>query len=75
MTARRGTGRAALSALILLTVLGGVAGCGRGGDDKGGGASDGSATTSPSDLPEMRKLVDAAESAAAAAESAAGEDD
>lgn len=75
MTPRRGTGRAVLSALIVLTVLGGVVGCGPGGDDKGGATSGGSATTSPSDLPEMRELVDAAESAAAAAESAAGEDD
>ncbi|MEW2085285.1 hypothetical protein [Streptomyces sp. NPDC005283] len=73
---RRGTATTVAAALLLLTAL---TGCGQDNDEKAGGTTDspvttGPVTTGPAEVTDMKKLVDAAESAAAAAESAAAED-
>lgn len=62
---------AVAAAVLLLTAL---TGCGQGGDGESRGTSDHPVTTSPSEVRHMEQLVDAAESAAAAAESATAED-
>jgi hypothetical protein len=67
----RRTATAVATAVLLLTAL---TGCGQDSAGKGSGTTDGTVTTGPSDVTEMKKLVDAAESAAAAAESAAAEE-
>jgi hypothetical protein len=67
---RRRTGTAVATALLLLTAL---TGCGQDRAGKDNGTTDGTVTTGPSDVTEMKRLVDAAESAAAAAESVAAE--
>ncbi|MET4641167.1 hypothetical protein ABID95_000888 [Streptomyces atratus] len=67
----RSTATAVAAALLLLTA---VTGCSQGGDEKGSGSADRPVTTGPAEVTHMKQLVDAAESAAAAAESAAAED-
>ncbi|MFI5632598.1 hypothetical protein ACIA8E_25115 [Streptomyces sp. NPDC051664] len=67
----RSTAAAVAATLLLLTA---VTGCSQGGDDKGSGSADRPVTTNPAEVTRMKRLVDAAESAAAAAESAAAED-
>ncbi|MFI1397103.1 hypothetical protein [Streptomyces sp. NPDC020681] len=66
--ARRRTAVAVAAGLLAVSCL---AGCG---ESDGPSTGTGTATTGPSDLAEMQKLVDAAESAAAEAESAAADD-
>ena len=67
----RRTAIAAAATLLFLTAL---TGCGQGGDRGGSETTDRPAATSPAEVSEMKRLVDAAESAAAAAESAAAAD-
>ncbi|MGW5275896.1 hypothetical protein ACWEQP_25660 [Streptomyces sp. NPDC004044] len=67
----RRTATAVAAALLLLTA---VTGCSRGSDEKGSGTADRPVTTGPAEVTRMKRLVDAADSAAAAAESAAAED-
>lgn len=67
----RSAAAAVAAALLILTA---VTGCGQGSDGKGSERADRPVTTGPAEVTRMKKLVDAAESAAAAAESAAAED-
>ncbi|MFE7775199.1 hypothetical protein ACFU5O_15105 [Streptomyces sp. NPDC057445] len=70
--ARRHATVAVAGAFVCLV---GLTGCGHGGEGKDGTADE-SVTTGPgADVTEMRRLVDAAESAAAEAESEAAKDD
>ncbi|MFF0290621.1 hypothetical protein [Streptomyces sp. NPDC005262] len=62
----------AVAAALLLLIA--VTGCGRSSDEKASGTADRPATTGPAEVTRMKRLVDAAESAAAAAESAVAED-
>ncbi|WP_326651301.1 MULTISPECIES: hypothetical protein [unclassified Streptomyces] len=73
---RRRTATAVAAALLFLAAL---TGCGQDNGGKAGGTADspvttGPGTTGPAEVTDMKSLVDAAESAAAAAESAAAED-
>ncbi|WP_328727238.1 hypothetical protein [Streptomyces sp. NBC_00259] len=72
MTAAR---RTAVGIAVAAVCFAGLTGCGPGGDGTDGGAAEAPVTTGPSEIGEMQKLVDAAESAAAEAESATADDD
>ncbi|WP_030920759.1 hypothetical protein [Streptomyces sp. NRRL B-24720] len=67
----RSAAAAVAAALLILTA---VTGCGQGSEGKGSESADPPVTTGPAEVTRMKKLVDAAESAAAAAESAVAED-
>ncbi|WP_159472513.1 hypothetical protein OHT20_01570 [Streptomyces caniferus] len=68
------TGQAAVLVAITLVCGGLVAGCGNGVRAEGDAPHATPSTSAPADLSDMRKLVDGAESAAAAADSDAAAD-
>lgn len=66
--------RAAAAVAAALLILTAVTGCAQGSGEKGSGSADRPGTTGPAEVTRMKQLVDAAESAAASAESAVAED-
>lgn len=68
------SGRRTATAAATLLLLAALNGCGQGGAEEGSETTDRPVATSTADATKMKRLVDAAESAAEAAESAAAAD-